>query len=271
MKVHPLYSSSDGNACRVYNDNNSILIDCGVSKRKLFSNGVFPIDAIFVTHEHSDHANGIGVIGRATGASIYIYKGIHKKLKYRYALDSCNIKYISKGKQILIGDLKVTPYPTSHDVQYSFYYIVEEKSTKAKYCHITDTGMFLPEMYENIKKCDALLLEMNYDENKLDQFDGYAQFQKNRIKSDVGHLGVQQTIDFIKNNLNLNKFQWIGLGHISPRTNDYKIIHKRLHLYFPDYKHFYYFPGNTYLNIINPNEFHIDKSNRNEDYKYEKK
>ena len=50
MKVHSLFSTSDGNACRVYNNTNSILIDCGVSKTKLFSAGVFPIDAIFVTH-----------------------------------------------------------------------------------------------------------------------------------------------------------------------------------------------------------------------------
>ena len=270
MKVHSLYSTSDGNACRVYNNNNSILIDCGVSKTKLFNAGDFPIDAIFITHEHSDHTKGIGAIGRTTGAPIYLHKGIHEKLKYRYALNGCNIKYISNGKPISIGDFKVVPHPTSHDVQHSFYFTVEEKSTNAKYCHITDTGMFLPEMYVKIKECDALLLEMNYDENKLDQFDGYPEFHKNRIKSDKGHLGIQQTIDFIKNNLELSKFQWIGFGHLSPRTNDYKIVHKRLRSNFPDYKHFYYFPGNTYLNIINPNEFYIDKSNRNEDYKYKK-
>ena len=270
MKVHSLYSTSDGNACRVYNNNNSILIDCGVSKTKLFNAGDFPINAIFITHEHSDHSQGIGVIGRATGAPIYLHKGIHEKLKYRYALDNCNIKYIKNGKPILIGDLKVTPHPTSHDVQYSFYYMVEDKSTNSTYCHITDTGMFLPEMYTNIKKSDALLIEMNYDENKLDRFDGYSKFHKNRIKSDVGHLGVQQTIDFIKNNLDLSKYQWVGFGHLSPRTNDYGTVSKKLFSNFPDYKHFYCFPGNTYLNIVNPNELDIEKPPRREDYIYGK-
>lgn len=270
MKVYSLYSTSDGNACRVYNNNTSILIDCGVSKTKLFSNGVFPIDAIFVTHEHSDHSQGIGVIGRATGATIYIHKEIYEKLKHRYALDSCNVKYLRNGKKILIGDLEVTPHPTSHDVQYSFYYMVEDKSTNSIYCHITDTGMFLPEMYANIKKSDALLLEINYDENKLDRFDGYSRFHKNRIKSDKGHLGLQQTINFIKNNLDLNKFQWIGFGHLSPRTIDYGIVSKKIYSNFPSYKHFYCFPGNTYLDIINPNEFDIDKSNRKGNYKYKK-
>ncbi len=75
MKVHSLFSSSDGNACRVLNDSASILLDCGVSKKSLFQSGLFPIDAVFITHTHSDHIKGVGAVARATGADVYLHLG----------------------------------------------------------------------------------------------------------------------------------------------------------------------------------------------------
>jgi len=266
MKVHSIYNTSDGNATRVYNKNKALLIDCGVSMKKLFWTSRFKIDAIFLTHEHSDHASGVGVIGRATSAPIYIHEDIYDKIKKKYPLNNCKVNIINENEPILVGDFIVESYRTSHDV-IGYYFIITETPTNAKYCHLTDTGTFLPSMYEKIIDCDAILLETNYDERKLELFQGYTEWNKNRIKSDVGHLGIQQTIDFIKDNVILEYTQWVGLGHLSPRTNDYKTVHERLYSNFPEYKHFFCFPGNTFLEIVNPDDF-IYNSTRNVKYQY---
>ena len=247
MKVHSLFSSSDGNACRVFNDSASILIDCGVSVKSLFQSGRFPIDAIFVTHTHSDHIKGVGAVARTIGADVYLHRGALEDIynSNRGLLKNCSVKHIEESVPIKIKDLEVTAFPTSHDKPNSLFFIVRDQNTNIKFGMVTDTGRSTNEMNSELNKCDALLIEANYDEDYIDEYDGYSQLQKNRIKSDKGHLSTQQTIRFIDKHINLKKLNWLACGHISPRTNRTIWVKRKLRKAFPKYRKFHIAPFDT--------------------------
>ena len=244
MKVHSLFSSSDGNACRVFNDSASILIDCGVSVKSLFQSGRFPIDAIFVTHTHSDHIKGVGAVARTIGADVYLHRGALEDIYKSNGglLKNCSVKHIEESVPIKIKDLEVTAFPTSHDKPNSLFFIVKDLNTNKKYGMVTDTGCCTDYMNSELNKCDALLIEANYDEDYIDEYDGYPQWQKNRIKSNKGHLSTQQTISFIDKHINLNKVTWLACGHISPRTNRPEWVIRKLKKEFPKYREFHIAP-----------------------------
>ncbi len=110
---------------------------------------------------------------------------------------------------------------------------------------VTDTGRSTNEMNSELNKCDALLIEANYDEVYIDEYDGYSQLQKSRIKSGKGHLSIQQAIRFIDKHIDLKKVNWLACGHISPRTNRKIWVKRKLRKAFPEYREFYIAPFTT--------------------------
>ena len=117
MYVNSLYSSSSGNCTRVYNDTTSILLDCGVSMKKIFADEEFPIDAIFCSHEHSDHVVGAGVICRKLKVPVYIHDQSYEPLKERI-FKKCDDYIINfqGGHAVTIGDFRITVFSTQKTV-----------------------------------------------------------------------------------------------------------------------------------------------------------
>lgn len=248
LKVQVLYSSSSGNACHVFNEQGSILVDCGVSLAKLFQSGRFGIDAIFVTHEHHDHIQGVGALGRATGAKIFIHPASYDVLlsrNHRF-FKGCSIATIEEGESIAVDSLMVKAHKTSHDAAAGLYYTFLDETNSAKYGMLTDTGMYLPAMAKVLSDCDALLLETNYDKELLEQYPEYPDAHKERIRSRRGHLSIDQTISFIRKHIDLDKMQWITFGHLSPRTNDPDIVFRRMKSVFPYYQSFSISPSSEH-------------------------
>lgn len=228
-------------------------MDCGVSLTRLFKNSRFGIEAIFITHEHHDHVQGVGALGRATGAKIFIHPASHEAQvsKNPDFFKGCSIATIEEGESIAVDSLIVTPHKTSHDAAAGLFFTFRDESNGAKFGMLTDTGMYLPAMAKILSDCDALLLETNYDRYLLDVYSGYTDWQKDRIRSRKGHLSIDQTINFIRKHIDLDKMQWITFGHLSPRTNDPDIVFQRMKSVFPTYRSFSVSPSNISLKPIN--------------------
>lgn len=250
MKVRPLYSSSSGNACKVYTDNTTLLIEAGVSYKKLVeaNGGHLNPDAIFITHSHGDHINGAGVISRKTGAPLYMLREAFKKKEKLF--NACDVRHIVHGDKITVGDFEILVFDTRHD-RPSVGFIITETKTGKRFAYLTDTGAIGKVVKQAISECDAYLLETDYDEDELEKTAEYDDVLKERIKSPFGHLGTQQTIDYINENIDLEKVAWILLGHISTITNSPELVKARLDKGI-DSKHrnkFYLAPMDISLNL----------------------
>jgi phosphoribosyl 1,2-cyclic phosphodiesterase len=217
MKILPVGSSSSGNSTLVFNDNTHILIDCGISAKKILAKtGRNTFDALFLSHEHGDHVSGAGPVGRKTKVPIYLHEVVYKDEQEK--LENCVVHFINEMSEIKIGDFTIKPFSTKHDAKYSLGFVVEEKGTGINLCYLTDTGSISKTMRERTKHCNAFFIECDYDDDMILTYDGYDQLLKDRIMSNFGHLSTAQAIEFIEG-FDLDKIKAVIIGHISTRTN----------------------------------------------------
>ncbi|MBC8551790.1 MAG: MBL fold metallo-hydrolase [Candidatus Brocadiales bacterium] len=231
MKVNCLASSSEANCTHFATDTTSILIDGGLSAKQVFAkSGVEEFDAIFITHEHSDHVKGLGALGRKTGLDIYINQLVYNKIADK--LDKCNIVIMNPGDTVTVGDLTVTNFSTRHDSIYSYGYTVSDGKKKLGY--LTDTGSWTKLMGNHLKGCDAYIIEADYDHDTLMAYEKYDEYLKERISSNWGHLSNDQTMSLIKY-LDIKDPEFIMFAHLSPRTNSPMMVKEAALKAFPDW------------------------------------
>jgi phosphoribosyl 1,2-cyclic phosphodiesterase len=234
MKINIIASSSEGNCTHIYTDKASILIDAGISAKKLYEASNIEaegLNAIFITHEHSDHIKGLGPIGRKTGATIYIHEDILNKIEDK--LYKCTVFQVSQGEKITIGDLEIDSFSTKHDAAYSCGFIILDKTNNKKLGYLTDTGNWTKLMSKKLKGCDAYIIEADYDTEELAKYAEYDDFLKERISSDFGHLSNDQTMSLLKS-LDISQTSFVCFAHLSPRTNSPELVLNKAYEYFPD-------------------------------------
>jgi len=217
----PLFSSSSGNCIYVGSGETNILIDCGVSAKRLTAAlegiKVSPdsISAIFITHEHDDHIHGLHAFAAKRNIKIYAAHGTIDALKMK--------EKISKGLDLnIINDsvkidaIEVTRFNTSHDCPDSSGYKIKIDD---EHCFgiCTDTGTLCGGILENLFGCDLVLLESNHDVTML-QKGPYSPETKRRILSDCGHLSNGLCAEALPK-LVVNGTNRIILGHISENNN----------------------------------------------------
>lgn len=225
MNVHPLYSSSSGNLFHVETPESNILIDAGVSYKAIntglasIEKDISNISAVIVTHEHSDHINGIPQLCKKNNIPIFACGQTAKYLQE--LLNEKNIKNdiyeITYNKPFKINDMEITPFETSHDAIMPCGYRIKNNGSVLTYS--TDLGFVSENVLENLKNSDYIILEANYDETMLD-FGKYPYYLKRRIKSNIGHLSnvdCANTIVSLKKSGNNSKFI---LAHMSENNNN---------------------------------------------------
>ena len=193
MYFCPLYSGSSGNVLFCQYGATRLLIDAGKSgsciEAALQSVGVDirTIDGVLITHEHSDHISGAGVLARKYGLPLYATENTWWAMDGKTGAIPAGLRHeIRAGQAFWLGDIGVEPFPIPHDaadpVGYRLYGGAMSISTA------TDLGTFAPEVYDRIKGSDLVLLESNHDPDMLRANPHYSAALKRRILGDRGHL-----------------------------------------------------------------------------------
>lgn len=224
MRFASLGSGSKGNSTVVESDTACVMVDCGFGLRnactRLERIGKSPEDltAIIVTHEHSDHWKGIGALSAKYNIPVYLSAGSlkAKEIQSGEALFNC----IDSHRDFYVGDICIKPVPVPHDAREPIQYILS--NGKVQLGILTDLGHFTPHVVSSYSKCDALLLECNYDDDML--LDGpYPRFLKDRVSGMFGHLSNRQAADLLLA-LDLSRLKTLVIGHISAKNNDVSLI-----------------------------------------------
>ena len=210
MKILVIESGSKGNATLVIDKGRVLLIDMGINlctlKEALTNEGMnlYNINAMLLTHEHSDHTSGIKYL---PPLDIYCTAETY---------ESENIHPIIPYEKFKIEHFEITPVSTSHDVKNPIGFVIKNESEKLVY--LTDTGKVLSRTLAKIKNADYYVIESNHDvEMLLNTNRPY--FLKKRILSNNGHLSNEQSAIAMTKCVG-KKTKQIILAHLSEEAND---------------------------------------------------
>ncbi len=224
MRLGSIASGSSGNAIYVGNDNTHILVDAGISGKRIVSGinelnlDMSDIDGILITHEHSDHIAGLGVISRKYGIPIYTTAKT-KRTILRYTsygvIDENLFVDVRPDEPFFINDMVINPMRISHDASDPVAYRFYSGNEKAAVC--TDLGTFDDYTVDALSGMDILFLEANHDVRML-QVGPYPFVLKQRILSDKGHLSNEMAGTLLSRVLHEN-LKAVMLGHLSKENN----------------------------------------------------
>ena len=224
MRFTLLGSGSAGNCLVVNSGTSTVLVDCGLSfqetKRRMLGRDVSltDIDAILVTHEHGDHSGGVFKLAKKMGIPIWCTPGTSRAIS---ATDQSNLlNEIIGFSNFKVGALKITPYPVPHDALEPSQFTLSDSQFKLGV--LTDAGAVTAHMFENLRDCDALVLEFNYDENLLLK-SSYPTPLKKRIAGGFGHLSNTAAKDFLKKLVN-PKLKFVLAAHLSETNNSEDLV-----------------------------------------------
>ena len=224
MDFCSIASGSSGNCIFVGTDHTGVLIDAGISGKKVVA-GLEKIDrkpeeldAILITHEHSDHIRGLGVLARKYGIPIYSTAGTREAMLTQNMLgkvDESLFTGIQADEAFSIGDLSVLPFHVSHDAAEPVAYRFSQGDKSVAVA--TDLGFYDNYIVDHLKNLDAVLLESNHDINML-QVGAYPYYLKQRILGRRGHLSNENAGRLLGEILS-SKMKSVMLGHLSKENN----------------------------------------------------
>ncbi len=229
FKFCSLYSGSTGNSLFVETPNTKILIDAGESAKKIItalSNinvDISEINAILVTHEHSDHIKGLGTLSKKYNIPVYANKKTWQAMPDQSAkIELNNQKFFNSNKDFLLGDFKIFPFSIPHDAAepcgFNIYY------NNSKISIATDIGHIDANIINKLENSSFILLESNYDPEIL-KCSTYPYSLKQRISGPNGHLSnilAGQTISYLLP----RGLKSVMLGHLSKENNFPELAYK---------------------------------------------
>jgi phosphoribosyl 1,2-cyclic phosphodiesterase len=217
--ITSLNSGSNGNCYYIGNETEAILIDAGIScgeieKRiKRLGLNIEKVKAVFISHEHSDHINGIQVLSKKHQIPVFITDTTLACCRLK--LEKHLVTSFDPHSPVTIGNITVTAFPKHHDAADPYSFIIS--SSEVKVGVFTDIGVPCKHVIHHFKQCNAAFLETNYDDTMLEK-GRYPFYLKNRIRSDKGHLSNQQALDLFTRN-RPPFMSHLFLSHISKNNN----------------------------------------------------
>ena len=225
MKICLLASGSSGNCAFVAAGKTRVLIDAGISARRvrqaLAELGEGTVDALLLTHEHGDHCSEAGRIAAEFGCPVYVSQ---RTLPYvRSALTGHErLELFRVGEEFSVGDLVVRPFRVFHDAADPCGFLLEGPSEfdakRVRVGFATDLGTVPPPLRRLFRECEGLVIEANHDLEML--VNGpYSWDLKQRIRSPVGHLSNQAAAELIRELVQQGRLQVAVLAHLSEENN----------------------------------------------------
>lgn len=238
MKFTVLGSGSTGNAVLITTEKTKVLVDAGLSSREILRRlalvGVDcdDLDAVLLTHEHSDHAGGLRVLLRTLKCPVYIsgltadaYLGTRKgrlngaeseSIKRRDALKGRTVE-IESTREFRIGDIDFEPFSVPHDAIDNFGFVA--KFDGVRIATLMDFGHITTLIKDKLNGCHAIVVESNHSRDMLRACSVYTWDLKQRIASRTGHLSNEDLAEWLTNDFD-GSARHIVLAHLSQRSNE---------------------------------------------------
>jgi phosphoribosyl 1,2-cyclic phosphodiesterase len=225
LVVVPLGSGSRGNATYVGDGRHGVLVDCGLSTRQIMARldaaglGGAPIDAVLITHEHTDHIGAAGVLDRhlakqrGVPCPFFLTKGTHDALPT--SLRPTDVRLVRPGERIGLAGLTLQPHTVPHDTADPVAWTIEAHGVRAGV--VTDLGHAPRATEALLATLDVAVVEFNHDEQLL--LDGsYPWPLKQRIRGRHGHLSNRQAARLVREGAR-GRLRHLVLGHLSEENN----------------------------------------------------
>ena len=220
-----LASGSKGNAILVCSHKTRILLDSGLSAkelvRRLELTGVKAgqLDAVVISHEHTDHVRGLGTLSRRFDLPVYLSQGTLDNLPAEIG-QLADVKLFQPGNSFVIGDLKIKPFAISHDAQDPAGFVLEHEAHRLGVC--TDLGVATQLVRTRLHGCQGLVLEANHDPELL--LNGpYPLPLKQRIRSRHGHLSNAESFELLQS-ITHTALQIVLFAHLSEVNNQPDLV-----------------------------------------------
>lgn len=218
MKIAVLASGSKGNCTYIETKNTKSLIDIGMSnlyvENNLIDLGIDPntIQNIFITHTHVDHIAGLKVFLKKHHPTVFLTVKMYEELSKSIPFEN----YVIIEDDIVVGDMIVSNFKTSHDTEDSVGYILT--SGEKTLVYVTDTGYIQDKNLAKLSNKDVYIMESNHDVKLLMDNPHYPYQTKQRILSDRGHLSNKDSAYYLSNMVG-NKTKYVILAHLSEQNN----------------------------------------------------
>lgn len=224
MKLCSIASGSSGNCIYVGSNQTNLLVDAGISGKRIL-NGLDEVEikpdtlqGVLITHEHSDHISGVGVLARKFNVPIYgTFETLDamRRIKSMGAIPDELFHYINPDETFYINDIEVNPFAISHDASNPVCYTFTANGHKVGIA--TDLGKYDDYIVSKLSDTEILVLESNHDVNML-MVGNYPYYLKQRVLGEKGHLSNDTAASLICD-LMSDKLRYIYLAHLSKENN----------------------------------------------------
>jgi phosphoribosyl 1,2-cyclic phosphodiesterase len=223
VRFASLGSGSEGNALLVEVQSGAtttrVLLDCGFSAKEVerrlarLGSGVEALDAILITHEHSDHIGSALTLARKWSIPLYMSWGTARAVGADEA--DVDLHVMWGDEAVAIGDVSVLPYTVPHDAREPLQYVLSDGAGRLGV--LTDVGTSTPHISAVLSGCDALVLECNHDVRML-AASRYPQSLKARIGGNHGHLNNEAAAEILAS-LDRSRMRHLVAAHLSQQNN----------------------------------------------------
>jgi phosphoribosyl 1,2-cyclic phosphodiesterase len=236
MRFTVLGSGSTGNSVLITSENTRVLVDAGLSAKQILlrlaevGEDFEKLDAVLITHEHSDHAGGLRVLLNTVKCPVFVSEKTHdaylrpkngangeKETRLRSKALQNNTVNIESDKEFRIGDIDFEPFSVPHDAADNFGFVAKRDGIRV--ATLMDFGHFTPLMKEKLTGCDAIVVESNHAIEMLRMCPVYSWDLKERISSDTGHLSNEDLAHWLTEDYD-GSARDIVLAHLSQKANE---------------------------------------------------